>query len=375
MLRCLHQRHEVHYLAFRDPGDSEGLERSSEYCSRAYPIDLAVVRKSSLRFQARLAAGLFDPVPLAVSRFRSAAMHDKIAELRSAQRFDRVVCDFLIPAVNFPSLRGIVLFQHNVESTIWRRRVEHARNPLERFYLRRQAARMRTFEQRVCRAVDGVIAVSDTDAAEMRELFGVERIGAVPTGVNIEYFSPPPERPRADNDLIFIGSMDWTPNVDGILEFVRTTLPLIRRERPSASLLIVGRDPSPEIRDLARHDPRIQVTGTVPDVRPFLWRSLVSIVPLRMGGGTRLKIYESMAARVATVSTRVGAEGIFASPADIRLADQPEQFARACLDLLADAPARDALTASAWTLVKERFSWLQVARRFEELLDQFGPPA
>jgi glycosyltransferase involved in cell wall biosynthesis len=190
----------------------------------------------------------------------------------------------------------------------------------------------------------------------------------------VEYFSPPPADAQPDNDLIFIGSMDWAPNVDGVLDFVRTTLPLIWSERPSASLLIVGRDPSPEIRELARQDPRIKVTGTVPDVRPFLWRSLVSIVPLRIGGGTRLKIYESMAARVATVSTRVGAEGIFASPADIRLADQPEQFARECLDLLADAHARDSLTASAWTLVNERFSWLQVTRRFEELLDQFGPP-
>lgn len=376
MLRCLHQRHEVHYVAFREPGDSEGLERSSEYCSRAYPIDLAVAPKTSFRFQVQLAAGLFDPVPMAVSRFRSVAMRDKIAELMSTQHFDRVVCDFLVPAVNFPSLQGIVLFQHNVESTIWRRRVAHARNPWERFYLNRQAARMRAFERRVCRAVDGVIAVSDADAAEMRELFGVERIGAVPTGVNVEYFSPPPTQAerQADNDLIFIGSMDWAPNVDGVLDFVRTTLPLIRRERPSASLLIVGRDPSPEIRELARHDPRIMVTGTVPDVRPYLWRSLVSIVPLRIGGGTRLKIYESMAARVATVSTRVGAEGIFASSAEIRLADQPEQFARECLDLLADERARDVLTASAWTLVNERFSWLQVTRRFEELLDQFGPP-
>ncbi len=362
-------------MALRDPRDSEGLERSSEYCSRAYPVDFVAAPKPSLRFQAQLAAGLFDPVPMAVARFRSAALRDTIAGLRAAQRFDRIVCDFLVPAANFTALDGVVLFQHNVESAIWRRRVEHARNPWERFFLKRQAARMRAFEGRVCRAVDGVIAVSDADSAEMRELYGVQRIGAVPTGVNVEYFTPPPELPAPDHDLIFIGSMDWAPNVDGLLEFVRTTLPLIRKHRPETSLLIVGRDPAPEIRDLARHDPRIRVTGTVPDVRPFLWRSLVSIVPLRIGGGTRLKIYESMAARVATVSTTVGAEGIFAGPAEIRLADQPEQFAGECLTLLDDARARESTTASAWTLVNERFSWNQVTRRFEELLDQFGRPA
>jgi glycosyltransferase involved in cell wall biosynthesis len=268
-----------------------------------------------------------------------------------------------------------VLFQHNVESTIWRRRIEHARNPIERAYLKMQASRMLTFEGRVCRAVDGVIAVSDLDAAAMSEQFGVERVGAVPTGVDLEYFLRPREAPAADNDLIFIGSMDWAPNVSGILEFVRSTLPLIRRERPGTSLLIVGRDPTPEIRDLAEKDPGIIVTGTVPDVRPYLWRSLVSIVPLQIGGGTRLKIYESMAAGVATVSTTIGAEGIVAGPSEIRRADEPDTFARHCLDLLENAAERDALSNSARALVTERFSWEQVTRRFEDLLDQFGPPA
>lgn len=373
MLRCLNRRHELHYVAFQSPGDSEGFERSSEYCARAYPVDFTAVPKTSLRFGAQLAAGLFDPVPLAVSRFRSPAMRDKIAELIAAQHFDRVVCDFLVPAVNFPSLKRTVLFQHNVESSIWRRRVENASNPIERLYLRQQAKRMLAFERNVCREVDGVIAVSDVDAEAMRKLFGVDRVGAVPTGVNLEYFARPADAPRPDNDLIFVGSMDWAPNVDGVLEFVRSTLPKIRRQRPSTSLLIAGRDPSPDIRDLARQDPLISVTGTVPDVRPYLWRSLVSIVPLRVGGGTRLKIYESMAAGVAAVSTGVGAEGIIAGPGEIRLADDPTDFARECLALLDNTSAREALTAAAKTLVSERFSWEQVTRRFEDLLDQFGP--
>jgi glycosyltransferase involved in cell wall biosynthesis len=374
MLRCLHQRHEVHYLAFRSPGDSQGLDRSSEYCARAYPVDFTSTPKDSLRFGAQLAAGLFDPVPLAVSRFRSVAMRSQIAQLMAAERFDRVVCDFLVPAVNFPSLKGTVLFQHNVESSIWRRRVEHARNPLERFYLERQAKRMWTFERDVCRAVDGVIAVSELDAAAIGDLFAVDRVGAVPTGVNVEYFHRPPDAPSPGNDLIFIGSMDWAPNESGILEFVRSTLPLIRRDRPATSLLIVGRDPSASIRDLAQRYPNVVVTGTVPDVRPYLWRSLVSIVPLHVGGGTRLKIYEAMAAGVATVSTSIGAEGIVAGPGEIRIADQPEQFARECLLLLDNAGARSALANSALALVSERFSWNQVTRRFEDLLDQFGPP-
>ena len=376
MLRCLHSRHEVHYVAFRSPGDAEGLHRASEYCTRAYPIDFSVPSKTSLRFQAQIFAALFDRVPLAVSRFRSAEMRRTVAELISTIRPDCIVCDFLVPAVNLPSLEGVVLFQHNVESMIWERRVEHARNPIERAYLQLQSARMTRFERDVCRAVGGVIAVSDSDAAIFRERFGIDRTASVPTGVNLDFFARPADLLGSNNDLIFIGSMDWQPNVDGIVDFTRRTLPLIRQSRPDTTLTIAGRDPAAAILDLARQDSRITVTGTVPDVRPYLWRSLVSIVPLRIGGGTRLKIYESMAARVPVVSTRIGAEGIVAGhPAQIRLADDPETFAAECLDLLGHAEARQAMSEAAWTLVHERFSWEQVTQRFEELLAAFSTKA
>src|SRR6185437_13822916 len=134
---------------------------------------------------------------------------------------------------------------------------------------------------------------------------------------------------------VFVGSMDWMPNSEGILWFVREVLPVIRRRLPECSLTVVGRKPSEEILQLANDDPHITVTGTVPDVRPYLWQSSVSIVPLRIGGGTRLKIYEAMAARSPVVSTTIGAEGLTVSDGeDIRLADTSESFARICVELL-----------------------------------------
>lgn len=164
--------------------------------------------------------------------------------------------------------------------------------------------------------------------------------------------------------------MDWLPNVDGVLHFVREVLPLIRRRRPECTLAIVGRTPPSKISKLARQDPRILVSGTVPDIRPHLWGSSVSIVPLRIGGGTRLKIYESMAARVPVVSTSVGAEGLSVNPSEnIRIADQPEGFAAQCLELLQDRPARERVVSSAWELVSARFSWEEVARSFERILE------
>ena len=202
----------------------------------------------------------------------------------------------------------------------------------------------------------------------MRSLFGVTRVSEIPTGVDIDFFSRPASAP-AGADLVFIGSMDWLPNIDGVLYFVREILPIIRRRRPECTLAIVGRTPSAEIEQLAKRDRNIQVTGTVPDIRPYLWGSSVSIVPLRIGGGTRLKIYEAMAAGIPVVSTTIGAEGLKVDPPDnIRLADDPQSFARDCLDLLADPGERARIAGSARQMVCAEFSWEAVSRCFEAIL-------
>jgi glycosyltransferase involved in cell wall biosynthesis len=163
--------------------------------------------------------------------------------------------------------------------------------------------------------------------------------------------------------------MDWLPNSDGVNYFVREILPLIWERKPDCTLAIVGRSLSPSMQALAKQDSRIQVTGTVPDVRPWLWGASVSIVPLRIGGGTRLKIYEAMAAGTATVSTSIGAEGLDVShPANIRLADAPSEFARQCLSLLDDMSQRRSVADEALRLVTSRFSWDVVTGEFEKLL-------
>ena len=289
------------------------------------------------------------------------------------ERFDCAVVDHLAPTSYFPDLPHAIFFQHNVETVIWRRHVEHAPDPLRRAYFRLQADRMYHYERGVSRASGHIVAVSQTDADEMRRLFDVTRVTEIPTGVNIEYFLPPTPSPAATADLVFVGSMDWLPNVDGVLYFVREILPLIRKHRPQASLAIVGRTPPPKIVELAAGDPRIQVTGTVPDIRPYLWNSAVSIVPLRIGGGTRLKIYEAMAAQIPVVSTTIGAEGLSVNPPhDIRLADSPQDFASHCLELLASSELRARQSRAAWEMVNANFSWEHVARCFEEVM-KTGP--
>ncbi len=366
-LKHLRKRHEIHYVALAN-GDPEGVARSSEYCTRAYPIRHHVPEKTSLAFAGQLAKGLVQSLPVAVSRYRSAEMKRQIADLNRKEKFDCVVCDFLFPAPNMPDLSSCVLFEHNVEAMIWRRHVENAPTVAHRLYYELQARRMFEYEREVCRGARSVIAVSDVDAEAIRTQYGARRVSSVPTGVDLDYFARPAgASPVAD--LIFVGSMDWLPNIDGASWFVREVLPLIRRRRPECTVALTGRKPTAELLALAKSDPGIQVTGTVPDIRPFLWGSAVSIVPLRIGGGTRLKIFEAMAARVPVVSTNIGAEGLpVENGAHIHIADDAAGFADRCRELMESAPARERMAGAAWDLVSARFSWDAVAREFERLL-------
>jgi glycosyltransferase involved in cell wall biosynthesis len=367
MVKRLHARHEVHYVAYENPAQPEGVQRAHEYCSHAYPLKLEVPPRRSARFAAQLIGNLFSPLPLSITRYHSAAMRDQIAVLTSTNRFDSTVCDFLTPAPNFPNLATAVLFQHNVETMIWRRHVEQSPDPVRKAYFHSQAERMFRCERDSCQAAARVIAVSPQDAALMQKMFGVEA-ASVPTGVDLDYFRRPGTA-ETTSDLVFVGSMDWLPNSDGIHYFVREVLPLIRQRKPDCSLAIVGRAPSPDVQALAKEDARITVTGTVPDVRPYLWGAAVSIVPLRIGGGTRLKIYEAMAAGTATVSTTIGAEGLDVKhPENIRLADSAQAFADECVSLLLNRPQRESVAKAALDLVTTRFGWDSITDEFEKLI-------
>ena len=372
MVRHLHRRHEIHYVAYANEIQGENIRKSAEYCSKIYPVRHKVPPRGSPGFLLQLCANAVSRLPLALSRYRSTEMRLVIDGLARGKSFDALVCDFLFPALNMPDLSRCVLFQHNVETMIWRRHAETAPDPVRRAYFRIQAGRMFRLEGELCKAAGHVVAVSPTDCQRMREMFGVTRISTIGTGVNLEYFTPPAER-TVLADLVFVGSMDWMANIDGVEYFVREVLPLIRRRKPDCTLAVVGRTPPPGILALALAVPGITVTGTVPDIRPYLWGAAVSIVPLRVGSGTRLKIYESMAAKAPVVSTSVGAEGLVIDPPrNIRIADTPESFAEECLALLADPAERARVAKAGWEMVSARFSWNRIAGEFEEILVRHG---
>jgi glycosyltransferase involved in cell wall biosynthesis len=310
-----------------------------------------------------------------MKRFSSPPLGERLRTMMKEERFDRAVVDHLTPGSYFPYPEKSLLFQHNVETIIWRRHAEQASDPLRRFYFAQQAQKMFNFEQKVFRASGHIVAVSPDDAQRTRDMFGVTNVSAIPTGVNVEYYTPTaPAAPSAD--LVFIGSMDWLANLDGVAYFVTDILPRIRKVRPETTFAVVGRNPNKDVLGYAERDPKITVTGTVPDIRPFLWGGSVSIVPLRVGGGTRLKVYESMAAKVPIVSTTVGAEGLAYEPGvHLRIADTAEAFADQCLALLADREAARHMADTAWQMVHDKFSWEQVARIFDQILVEKTPSA
>jgi sugar transferase (PEP-CTERM/EpsH1 system associated) len=377
MLRRLHQRHEIHYLGLQeDPNNLEAVPRSVEYCSKAYAIPHKLPARMSLAFGGQAVMNLFSSEPLAVARYRSAEALRTVADLQQREHFDRIICDFLFSVPNIPVLEQAVLFAHNVETTIWRRHVEVARGPLQRAFFRREARRMETYERGVCQRVSHVVAVSPEDSDRMRRMFNIEHVSAIPTGVDVDYFRPPESRipAPAPANLVFVGSMDWLPNIDGASWFVNEILPLIRRRIPHCSLVIAGRRPTRRVLDLARDHPGITVTGTVDDIRPYLWGSSAAVVPLRIGGGTRLKIFEAMAAGIPIVSTSVGAEGLPLSEGEhILIADSAQAFADRCLDLLENPDLRSRVAESALETVSARFSWEHVAACFEQILEKTPP--
>jgi glycosyltransferase involved in cell wall biosynthesis len=318
------------------------------------------------------AVNLFSSLPYAVERFESSRWTESIRRLLSEQKFDLIVCDFLFPALSLPwgekvrSLVPWVIFQHNVESMIWLRRAE-TQVGVSGYYWREQWRRMKRHEGDMCSRFDGVITVSDEDASIFREQFGLTNVlGSTPTGVDLHYFQSVPRVLPDAPTVVFVGSMDWYANVDGVKWFAEEVWPLVQREVPQARFVVVGRKPPAEIVALASSGRNIEVTGTVPDVRPFLRGADVVVVPLRIGGGTRLKIYEAMAAEVPVVSTRVGAEGLNVEDGrHLLLADSAGDTAAQVVRVLRTPALGAELARYALEELARPCSWEAAARIFE----------
>lgn len=377
MLVELARNHDVTYLANLPEGTVlDPAEPGAPYAQEKRWIPSREPRDGSPAWVRSLIVNLlFSTRPFVLDRYCNETLADALLELDTNGGFDLIVCDFLTPAVNFDFDRirtPVILFQHNVEARIWERLASEKRNPITRLLFRDQARRMREAEIALSAKCAGVIAVSPEDAADFRDGYGLANVlGDVPTGVDTAFFRPPTPRCAEPGMIGFLGSMDWMPNIECVHHFVRDILPAILARFPQARLLVIGRDPAPSLRRLAAENDRVLLTGTVEDVRPHLDRCEVLVVPLRSGGGTRIKIFEAMAQGVPVVSTTIGAEGLPVPDGEaILIADDPAEFADAVVTLLDTPDRRERLAERARALMMDEYSWATVAKRFLTLLNQ-----
>jgi sugar transferase (PEP-CTERM/EpsH1 system associated) len=374
MLKELKRLHRITYLTLDDEAAGE-LERNAavEYCDRLVCVPHKPHEKFSGAFYFELASNFLSPLPYAVAKYRSTKLQTELKRLVESEKIDLVVCDFLAPAANMLFNLGCptLLFQHNVEAMIWKRHYQVQKNWMKKLYLLPQWLKMRSFEKRMCRNFNAVVAVSGEDRDQMQLDYGVDAVFEIPTGVDTTYFRPA-EKVKGDPlNLVFTGSMDWLPNEDAISYFTDQVLPLIKQTIPQVSLTIVGRKPSAKLTGLSNADPSIAVTGRVDDVRPYIDRAAVYIVPLRIGGGTRLKIYEAMAMEKPIVSTTIGAEGLPVTDGrELMLADTPESMAATIVTLLRDRSLAKSIGERAAATVRENFGWERVAHRFAAICEK-----
>lgn len=371
MLRELKREHHVTYLSLDDgQAAADARERADEYCHELVTIPHHTRAKFTPGFYFDLARNLVSPLPYFMQKYRSLKMRHEIAKQTKQGKFDVAVCDFLMASINMPQRVECpaVLFQHNIEAMIWQRHYEVQRNPVKKAYLYGQWRKAVAYERAASRRFDTVVTVSKDDSRMTREAYGVERVADVATGVDTDYFRPRGGAERDPVNLVFTGSMDWLPNEDAIRYFTEQIMPLIKREVPQVTLTVVGRNPYPSLLELSRRDPAVIVTGRVEDVRPFMERAAAYVVPLRIGGGTRLKIYEAMAMEKPIISTTIGAEGLpVRGGHELLLADTPAAFATEVVRVLKDEGMARELGERAARVVREQFGWDRVAASFAEI--------
>ncbi|HWZ81677.1 MAG TPA: glycosyltransferase [Terriglobales bacterium] len=369
ILRHLSSQHELTFYSYYGGREDRSYERElREHLPGSVAVCTGKRELSGVSRGLDYLVHLNSQPPYAVSRFASFKVQDQLRGWFREQRFDVAVCDFLDAAVNFPGRLNIpcVLFQHNVESEIWRRHAVTADNPLKKAMYKIEFGKMERYERIVVRKFHHVVAVSESDRALMTRWVDGDRVTVVPTGVDLGEYRPNPDSDEPGPVVTFVGAMDWEPNVDGVEYFASEIWPAIKADVPGARLRIVGRNPDRRVKKWASEF--IEVTGRVPSVVEYLRQSSVVIVPLRIGGGTRLKIYEAMATAKAVVSTTVGAEGLDVHHGrDIMLADDAGSFAQAVIMLLRDRDLRRRYEQAA-AETAARCDWPAIGERFQDVL-------
>jgi glycosyltransferase involved in cell wall biosynthesis len=384
LLARLAARHRVTVLCHKNPNRAEAHDAEDAFRDlgvETVVVDRAVPPKSGPGFYARLAGNLLSPLPYSVATHTSPALAAAVRAHAAAHPVDVWHCEWTPYAHVLRAALGDGLgdarwtvMAHNVESLIWQRYTEAAANPLTRWYIQGQFRKFERFERWAYTAATRAIAVTDRDAATMRRAFGATRVSVVENGVDLHHFKPQRDVERDPAQMLFLGSLDWRPNQDAAVRLLDELLPLVRAAAPRATAALVGRRPPEWLRAKVSATPGAELHADVPDVRPFLARCGFLVVPLRIGGGSRLKILEALAAGTPVVSTRVGAEGLELTPdRDLLVADTREGLVSATLAAIRRPDELADTAESGRRKVLARYSWDLLAEQLHEIWNSVAP--
>ncbi len=368
LLKWAAEHHQVSLLSFyHHASELEHVPRLESMCQAVQVVPAPVLKVDPL---SRLVRPFLAPCDIVMPR-RAAAMAAALEDCLSKGHFDLVHFDDLGVAsyVRLASSLPTVLSKHNLEWRIKRRTIDQRKSAWH--FLGKALAylewwALRGYESRVAHLFGQVVVVSEVDRQVLARLCPVFTISVVPNGVDTAYFAPQQGEPEK-NSLVFTGAMFWPPNIDAALFLCKDVLPFVREQVPEVTAYIVGHDPPQAVRHLARQQ-GVVVTGYVEDVRPYMARAALYVVPLRIGSGTRLKILEALAMGKAVVTTTVGREGLdLVAGRDVVVANGAAAFAAAIVGLLQDADRRAELGRAGRKMVQTRYDWQKVLPRLERV--------
>jgi polysaccharide biosynthesis protein PslH len=364
---------EIHALSLADPAlDAAGIVEMQQLFHSYAPVAWQETKKGSLAFGRELLCNRFSKLPYSVQKYRLAELRAVAEGLAKRIGIDLVFCDFLPPAVAMldSPFGPRVILEHNVEFVLRKRMWATEKHPIKKRIFKAEWKKTWTVEKKVCSTFNHVLAVSEQDQETIQQEFKINHVSSIPTGVDTEFFKPQDVQPRP-GQIVFVGSMDWYPNEDGLLWFLREVFPRIRAKYADARLTIVGKNPTNRFRQAVPGDGSVELTGRVDDVRPYIAQAGVVVVPLRVGGGTRIKIPEAMAMGRPIVSTTLGAEGLRLVPGrEILLEDDAGRFAGAVLDLLGNPAQRQAIAQMARNKAVQEHGWDKVADIVQNILER-----
>lgn len=380
IVKQLASRHEIHLLSFGTP-DELSHSPLREYCARIEIIPPPTRTTGQRAFET-----FFHPLPDMARRLHSPALTQKLQSLRDENQYEVIQIEGIEMANAWLQVKNntaftlnrepstVIFDDHNAEWTLQKTAFDTDRHNPKRWhaalYSWIQFNKLKHFERDVCLASNAVVAVSGDDARSIASLDVCIKPLVIPNGVDCGYYVPSEQvcaKPLAELSVVFTGKLDFRPNVDACVWFADEILPQLRNEIPLAHVSFVGQKPNAAVLSLRERE-GVEVTGFVPDTRPYIADAAVFAVPLRMGSGTRLKVLEAMAMGKAIVSTSFGVSGIeYENGRDVLVADTPQEFAHAVAMLMRDKNRARELGLNAQSLAQEKYEWKKLAPRFEAL--------